>query len=59
MESGMEGMLESAINTPLQIFDSSDLYPAPVDKIEGYHLNLRWIIRFMMATKESLPKSLM
>ena len=33
MESGMEGMLESAINTPLQIFDSSDLYPAPVDKI--------------------------
>ena len=28
-----EGMLESALNTPLQTFDSSDLYPTPVDKI--------------------------
>ncbi len=28
-----EGMLESAINTPLQTFDSSDLYPTIVDKI--------------------------
>lgn len=28
-----EGMLESALNTPLQTFDSSDLYPTAVDKI--------------------------
>ncbi len=28
-----EGMLESALNTPLQTFDSSNLYPSPVDKI--------------------------
>ncbi len=28
-----EGMLESAINNPLQTFDSSDLYKTPVDKI--------------------------
>ncbi len=28
-----EGMLESALNTPLQTFDSSDLYPTAIDKI--------------------------
>ncbi len=28
-----EGMLESALDTPLQTFDSSDLYPSPVDKM--------------------------
>ena len=28
-----EGMLESALNAPLQTFDSSDLYPTAVDKI--------------------------
>ena len=28
-----EGMLESSLNTPLQTFDSSDLYPSPVDKM--------------------------
>ncbi len=28
-----EGMLESALNAPLQTFDSSDLYPTTVDKI--------------------------
>ncbi len=27
------GILESAINTPLQTFDSIDLYPSPVEKI--------------------------
>ena len=28
-----EGMLESALNAPLQTFDSSDLYPTAVEKI--------------------------
>ena len=28
-----EGMLESALNTPLQTFDSEDLYPTAVDKV--------------------------
>lgn len=28
-----EGMLESAISTPLQTFDSCDLYPTSIDKI--------------------------
>lgn len=28
-----EGMLESALNTPLQTFDSKDLYPSILDKI--------------------------
>ncbi len=28
-----EGMLDSAINTPLQTFDSTDLYPTDTDKI--------------------------
>ncbi len=28
-----EGMLESALNTPLQTFDSVDLYPTSIDKI--------------------------
>ena len=28
-----EGMQDSAINTPLQTFDSSDLYPTDIDKI--------------------------
>ncbi len=28
-----EGMLESALNTPLQTFDSIDLYPTSIDKI--------------------------
>lgn len=28
-----EGMLDSAINTPLQTFDSADLYPTDTDKI--------------------------
>jgi len=33
MESHDEGMLDSAINAPLQTFDSSDLYPTDIDKI--------------------------
>lgn len=28
-----ESMLESALNTPLQTFDSEDLYPTAVDKV--------------------------
>ncbi len=28
-----EGVLESALNAPLQTFDSPDLYPTAVDKI--------------------------
>lgn len=28
-----EAMLDSAINTPLQTFDSQDLYPTTIDKI--------------------------
>ncbi|MDY5298916.1 MAG: Fic family protein, partial [Candidatus Enteromonas sp.] len=28
-----EGMLESALNTPLQTFDSEDLFPTAVDKV--------------------------
>lgn len=28
-----EGMLDSAVNAPLQTFDSSDLYPTPIEKI--------------------------
>lgn len=28
-----KGMLDSAINAPLQTFDSSDLYPTDIDKI--------------------------
>ena len=28
-----EGMLDSALSTPLQTFDSSDLYPSAIEKI--------------------------
>ena len=49
-----EGMLESALNAPLQTFDSSDLYPTAVDK---YYLSAwSWIIPSSTATKELRPQ---
>ena len=35
-----EGMLESAINNPLQTFDSSDLYKTPIEKIARLSFSL-------------------
>lgn len=49
-----EGMLESALNAPLQTFDSSDLYPTAVDK--DYLSAWSWIIPSSTATKELRPQ---
>lgn len=35
-----EAMLDSAINTPLQTFDSQDLYPTTIDKIARLSFDL-------------------
>ena len=51
-----EGMLESAINTPLQTFDSSDLYPTAIDKIARLSFGLVIDHPFIDGTKRIAPR---
>ncbi len=53
-----EGMLESALNTPLQTFDSSDLYPTPVDKIARLSFGLAMDHPFYDGNKRIAAKAL-
>jgi len=53
-----EGMLESAINTPLQTFDSSDLYPTAVDKIARLSFGLAMDHPFYDGNKRIAAKAL-
>lgn len=53
-----EGMLESAINTPLQTFDSSDLYSTPVDKIARLSFGLAMDHAFYDGNKRIAAKVL-
>ena len=51
-------MLESALNTPLQTFDSSDLYPTPVDKIARLSFGLAMDHPFYDGNKRIAAKAL-
>lgn len=51
-----EGMLESALNAPLQTFDSSDLYPTLSIRLQDYLSARSWIIPSSTATKELRPQ---
>lgn len=53
-----EGMLESALNTPLQTFDSSDLYPTTVDKIARLSFGLAMDHPFYDGNKRIAAKAL-
>ena len=51
-----EGMLESALNAPLQTFDSSDLYLPLSIRLQDYLSAWSWIIPSSTATKELRPQ---
>lgn len=53
-----EGILESAINSPLQTFDSSDLYPSPIDKIVRLSFSLVMDHPFYDGNKRIAAKAL-
>ncbi len=53
-----EGMLESALNTPLQTFDSTDLYPTPADKMARLSFGLAMDHPFYDGNKRIAAKAL-
>ncbi|HBS02305.1 MAG TPA: type II toxin-antitoxin system death-on-curing family toxin [Firmicutes bacterium] len=53
-----EGMLDSAINTPLQTFDSSDLYPTDIDKVARLSFGLAMDHPFIDGNKRIAAKVL-
>lgn len=53
-----EGTLESAINNSLQTFDSSDLYPSPIDKIVRLSFSLVMDHPFYDGNKRIVAKAL-
>ncbi len=53
-----EGMLDSAVNAPLQTFDSSDLYPAPIEKIARLSFSLVMDHPFIDGNKRIAAKTL-
>ena len=53
-----ENMLESAINTPLQTFDSLDLYPSTVEKITRLSFGLAMDHPFIDGNKRIAAKVL-
>ena len=50
-----EGLLDSAINTPLQTFESKDLYPTVLEKAARLGFGLIRNHPFLTATKELEP----
>ncbi len=53
-----EGMLESAINAPLQTFDGADLYPSDVEKIARLSYGLAMDHPFLDGNKRIAAASL-
>lgn len=53
-----EGMLDSAVNAPLQTFDSSDLYPMPIEKIARLSFSLVMYHPFIDGNKRIAAKVL-